>query len=135
MPRRSRNRPVVDWIQFDSPEEVEVYLALKEWKLDKLTDIAELKSARLLNARVEPIILCSWFKAWSKVVRKREYTYDFDIVLNKEKIALEVKSSWSEQKPDYRLRRFLFLFLKREDYNFAELIKVKKWVWKFIKYF
>jgi hypothetical protein len=60
------------------------------------------------------------------VVRKREYTYDFDIVLNKEKIALEVKSSWSEQKPDYRLRRFLFLFLKREDYNFAELIKVKK---------
>ena len=130
-----RNKPIVDWIQFDSNEEVEVYVALKEKKLHILTWIEELKKFKLVNARPNATLLCEGFKAWDKVIRKRVYTHDFDILNWKEEIMLEVKSKWTEAKPDYRLRRFLFLFFNYNTKKFAELIKVKKWVWKYIKYF
>lgn len=130
-----RNRPLVDWIQFDSLEEVEVYSALKNGTLDKLSNIKELKWAKLINARPSSITLCDGFKAWWKTIKKRVYTHDFDIKIWKKNILLEVKSKWSEAKPDYRLRRFLFLFLFHKKYNFAELIKERKWVWKYIEYF
>lgn len=123
------NKKIIDWIKFDSPEEIEVYKALLNW------NCPELVWAKLIRAKPEPFLLYKWFKAWPITIRKRVYTHDFDIEFEWKKVALEVKSKWTESKPDYRLRRAIFLFLYSTKVNFAELIKIRKWVWELRKYY
>jgi len=126
-------KPIIDWIQFDSWEEAEIYQHLKNWTLPQFTWIYELKWYKLIDARPEWITLFDWFKAWEYTQRARKYKRDFTLKKWKDIIHLEYKSKWSEAKPDYRLRRFLVLL--NWTLNFAELIKVKKWVYKFKKYY
>lgn len=130
-----RNLKIVDWIKFDSWEEVEVYQALRDGYLYDLTGIKELEKSKLLNPRPEWFVLYPSFKAWCVSVRQRRYTHDFDIKIWKDEIVLEVKSKWSEWKSDYRLRRAIFLYLFHGKVKFAELIKMKKWEWVFRKYY
>lgn len=133
MPKKIK-KPKIDWIIFDSWEEAEVYQYLKKWKLWDFTWIKELNKFQLINSRPDPIILYPSFKAWEYLQRARKYTWDFTCLDWKwNLIHLEYKSSWSEKKPDYRLRRFLVLLSWK--LRFAELIKIKKWVYEFKKYF
>ncbi len=132
---KRNNKKVIDGIKFDSGEEVEVYSALKDGWMYDLTWIKELDKAKLVDARPESFILYPSFKAWDNTIRTRKYTHDFNIIIWKDKIALEVKSKWSEAKPDYRLRRAIFLYLFHDKVKFAELITMKKWEWVYRKYF
>lgn len=129
------NKKVVDGIKFDSPEEIEVYEAIKNNTLHILTWINNLKDIKLLDARPNSITLLEGKKLGSYSIRKRVYTHDFTIFLNGVQVLLEVKSKWSEAMPDYRLRRAFFLLLHWTTYNFAELIKVKKSEWLLRKYY
>lgn len=132
MPRKIK-KPTIDWIKFDSWEESEVYVALRDWTLWDLTWIKELNKVKLIDARPKGITLYDKFYAGEYLQRARKYTRDFDIKLWRQLIHLEYKSKWSQSKPDYRLRRFLVLLSWK--LNFAELIKVKKDVYEFKKYF
>lgn len=133
MPVKSRIK--LDWVIFDSPEEVEIYKAIKDWVLDKLTWHKEFKGIKLIEVHPEPIILYPSFKRWWETIRWRKYTPDFVIKLWKKIIHLEVKSLWTSKKPDYRLRKAIFLYLHWNELNFAELIKVKKWNFILNKYY
>jgi hypothetical protein len=133
MPVRSR---IKYWgYIFDSPEEVDIYKSIKWGELHKLTWIDELKKIKLIETRPTEINLYKTFKRWNITIRGRKYTPDFIVKLWWKNVILEVKSAWTWNKPDYRLRRAVFLYLYWEDYNFAELIKIKKWVYKLIKYY
>lgn len=127
-------KPIVDWIQFDSWEEAEVYKALKKWELWNITWIKEINKYKLLDARPKWITLFEWFKAWEFTQRARKYKWDFTCIdENWIEIHLEYKSIWSERKPDYRLRRFLVLISKK--LNFVELVKIRKWQYEIRRYF
>lgn len=132
---KRKNKEILDWIRFDSPEEKEVYLNIKNNTLHILTWIKELENIKMINPIPSSFLLYASFKAWEKLIRKRVYTHDFDIEIDWKPITLEIKSKFTESHPDYRLRRAIFLFLYHKKVNFAELIKIKKWVWKFIKYY
>lgn len=134
MRKKKIKKPIIDWIQFDSGEEWEIYSFLKGWKLWTLTWIKELNKYKLLDARPKGIELFPSFKAWEYSQRARKYTWDFTCLdENKEEIHLEYKSKWSEAKPDYRLRRYLVLLSKK--LKLVELIKIKKWNYEIRKYF
>jgi len=126
-------KPIIDWIQFDSWEEWEIYQHLKNWTIVKATGIEGLKWYKLIDARPKWITLFKWFKAGGHTQRARSYKRDFTLKKWDDIMHLEYKSKWSEGKPDYRLRRFLVLL--NWTLNFAELTKIKKWVYKFKKYY
>lgn len=134
--RRKIKKPEIDWIKFDSWEEADIYKLIKNNKLGKATGIEELKNIKLLSASPPSIPLYSSFKRWLFTIRARRYTGDF-LIKKKDwtEVLLEYKSSWSEKKPDYRLRKAIFLFLHWEEYNFAELIKIRKWIYEYREYF
>ena len=129
------NKKIVNWIKFDSPEEIQVYEALIKEELHLLTGIKDLEFAKLISAEPSSFLLYEGFKAWEQTIRKRIYTHDFDIIIGNKLIALEVKSSWTHSMPDYRLRRAIFLNKYYKTINFMELIKIRKWVWEIIKYY
>lgn len=125
---------MIDWIQFDSGEEAECYVALRDWKLWTLTWIKELNKWKLLDAQPKSIELYPSFKAWSFLQRARKYTRDFTCLdENGIEVHLEYKSVWSEKKPDYRLRRFLVLLSWK--LRFVELVKIRKWIYELKRYF
>jgi hypothetical protein len=129
-------RIIIDWIKFASKEEAECYWFLKNNTLWQVTKIKELENIKLLEARPKSYNLFNRFIAWKIKVLARRYTADFIIQLSsKEIILLEYKSKFTEAKSDYRLRRSIFLFFYRDKVNFAELIKIKKWVFEFKKYY
>ncbi len=132
---KRNNKIIIDWIRFDSKEEAIFYNAIINNKLDELTGIEELKWAKLISADPSPFSLFETFKAGDKTVRGRRYTHDFDILLGGVKISLELKSTWTEKKPDYRLRRAIFLNLYNKKINFMELIYIRKGIWNLIKYY
>lgn len=134
MPKGKIKKPIIDWIQFDSWEEAEIYKYLKEWTLWDFTWIKCLNNYKLINARPEGITLFDKFKAWEYTQRARKYKWDFTCLDdNGKEIHLEYKSKWSESKPDYRLRRFLVLLSKK--LSFIELVKMKKWQYELRRYF
>ena len=134
--RQKIKKPEIDWIKFDSWEEAEIYQYLKSWKLASFTWIDALRWVKLITARPEPVELYAKFERWLFKIRARKYTPDFLIKKkNWVEVMLEYKSSWSEKKPDYRLRKVIFLLLHWKNINFAELIKIKKWVYEYREYF
>lgn len=125
-----------DWIKWASAEELEVYKWLKNGEAAKMTGIKELKWAKLIDARPKAFPLFGKFMAWEQRVLWRRYTSDFIVKLsNGKEIVLEYKSKFTEGKPDYRLRRSIFLFFYRDKLNFAELIKIRKWDYIFKEYY
>lgn len=129
-------KPEIDWIKFDSWEEWDVYKSLRDGKIYKDTWIEELKWAKLISAKPPSIELYPKFTRGLFNIRARKYTSDFVLIKSDgTEVLLEYKSSWSEKKPDYRLRKVIFLLLHWERYNFAELIKIKKWVYEYREYF
>ena len=125
----------IDWFKFASKEEAEVYEWLRDWILYEKTWIEELKKVKLLDARPKPFKLFDSFLAWKIKVLPRRYTADFLIKdKNKDDIILEYKSLYTSKKPDYCLRRSIFLFFYKWI-KFAELIKIKKWVYLYHKYY
>lgn len=132
----ARKFVTIDWIKFDSKEEAEVYEMLKSWKIDKITGIEELKWTKLIDSRPAPVELYPKFTRGKFNIRARRYTPDF-LIKKKDwtEVMLEYKSSFTEKKSDYRLRRVLLLFLHGEKINFAELIKIKKWLYEYREYF
>lgn len=142
MPRRFKKigswwwkKTTIDWIKFASKEEAECYSMLKSGNIDKVTWIAELKWTTLLDARPKAYPLFDKFTAWVYRVLWRRYTADFLIQTNDWEVLLEYKSKYTEGKPDYRLRRSLFLFFYKDKVKFAELIKLKKWDYEYRKYY
>lgn len=132
--KKKIQKPIIDWIKFDSWEEAEAYRYLKIWKLWTLTWINELNKYKLIDARPKGITLFNWFKAWEFTQRARTYKWDFTCIDDKwDEVHLEYKSKWSEAKPDYRLRRFLILLSGK--LKFVELVKMKKWVYILRKYY
>ena len=132
--KRKILKPIIDWIKFDSWEESDVYLHLKNGTLWTFTWILELNKYKLLDARPKWIQLYEKFKAWIYPQRARIYKWDFTCLDDKwHEVALEYKSKWSEWKPDYRLRRFLVLLSWK--LNFVELVKIKKWNYVLKRYF
>lgn len=126
----------VDWIKFDSSEEKEIYEWIRDWVIAEKTWVEELKDCILLDARPPSIEYIPKFKAWWISVRKRQYTSDFLIKLKGwEEILLEYKSAWTEKDSVYRLKRGVFLFFYKDKIKFAELIKIRKWVYEFRKYY
>jgi len=131
-----RNIIEFDWIKWASKEELEVYKWLKTWAAEKMTWIDELKWCRLIDARPKAYPLFDKFMAWAQRVLWRRYTADFIIKLKDwTEVLLEYKSKFTEGKPDYRLRRSIFLFFYRDKINFAELIKQRKWIYIYKKYY
>ena len=126
----------IDWVKFDSKEEAEAYKLLKSWKIDIETWVSELKWVKLLDYNPVSVELYPKFSRWVFNIRARKYTPDF-LIKKKDwtEVMLEYKSSFTEKKPDYRLRRAILLFLHWEKINFAELIKIKKWVYEYREYF
>ena len=131
-----RNIIEFDWIKWASKEELEVYKWLKTWAAEKMTWIDELKWCKLIDPRPKAYPLFDKFMAWAQRVLWRRYTADFTIKLKDwTEILLEYKSKFTEKKPDYRLRRSIFLFFYKDKINFAELIKQRKWVYIYKKYY
>lgn len=135
MRKTKRKMPEYNWIQFQSPEEVEVYKAILEGYLWDLIWDKSYNKAIIVNPRCNSFSLYEAFKAWDKSFRQIIYTPDFEIKLWNKNIIVEVKSKWTAMKSDYRLRLKVFLYLYRKEINFIEIIKEKKWIWNLIKYF
>ena len=136
MKKQKIKKPIIDWIQFDSELEWDMYLAFKENKIWQFPWLWELEGYNIINPRCESYKLFDWVKLWSKVLRAISYTPDFVISnSNWNVIVIEVKSKWTASKPDYRLRVKLFLLLYGNKLKFAELIQHNKKKYEFIKYY
>ena len=127
-------RPKIDWIQFDSSLEWEIYLAFKDGSIwDK---VPELKGYKIIETKLESYEILPWFKAWEKTFKSLKYTPDFIIQKGKwPKIVLEVKSAFTAKKVDYRLRVKLFLSFYKDKLKFAELTKYNNKKYEYIEYF
>lgn len=126
----------IDWIKFASKEEAECYILLRDKTIDKVTWIKELKWTTLINPRPKGFPLFDKFTAGIYKVLGRKYTADFIINIPWDwEVVLEYKSKYTEAKPDYRLRRSLFLYFYKNKVKFAELIKIKKWDYELRKYY
>ena len=136
MKKQKIKKPIIDWIQFDSELEWDMYLAFNENRIQALPGLWELGGYNIINPRCECYKLFDWVKLWSKVLRAISYTPDFVISNSKwDVVVIEVKSKWTASKPDYRLRVKLFLLLYGNKLKFAELIQHNKKKYELIKYY
>lgn len=129
-------RTEYDWIKWASKEEMEVYQWIKDGSIFQMTWIEELDWAVMIDPRPKAFRLFDKFVAWKEKVMARRYTSDYIIKLKDwTEVVLEYKSKFTESKPDYRLRRSIFLFFYNDKVKFAELIKIKKWDYVFKRYY
>ena len=135
MKKHKRNRPIIDWIQLDSKLEAEIYMEFKNKTIHKLPWLEELKWYRIINPRADSYKILDKMSFPNKKFRELKYTPDFIIQKWKEEIILEVKSSWTASKSDYRLRLKVFLSKYKDKLKFAELIMYNKKKYELIKYY
>lgn len=133
--RAKRKRPIIDWIQFDSQLEWDIYEAFRDKTIHNLPWLEKLKWYKVINARADSYSILDAMKCGEKSFRALKYTPDFIIKKWKEEIVLEIKSKWSASKPDFRLRVKLFLSKFKDDLKFMELIQYNKKKYEVIKYY
>ena len=128
-------RPIYKWIQLDSQLEYDIFKAFDDKTIHTLPWLEELKWYKIIESKLNPYIILPAFSLWTKKFRALEYTPDFIIKKWKEEIVLEVKSSWSWKKPDYKLRMKMFLHKYWKEVKFAELVKYNNKKYIYTKYF
>lgn len=127
-------KPKIDWIQFDSWLEWEIYNHFKKWTIWDI--VPELDWYKIISTSPPSFEILPGFTAWEKKFRALIYTPDFIIKKWRwPEIILEVKSAWSARKPDYRLRIKFFLYKYFNNIKFMELNQVSKKKYILTKYF
>lgn len=133
--KKKKTRLNIDWYTFDSQLEADIYKLIKEKNISNLNWLEELKGAKIIDARPPSYIIAPSIKLGKYSFRELSYTPDFIIELNKERIVVEVKSSRTSKKPDYRLRLKIFLSLLGKEIKFLELIQINTKKYEIRKYY